>query len=120
MQGKTKYWSIDSNVDSLFITTSVDDLTLAHGGEGILEHTYAKMGAELAAKLYENKVSDYTVFIPEPRPSSMSLVTEHTMIAVPGEVQRLHDRIQELEAALAIERRRNASAFWDARVDYKP
>ena len=120
MRGKAKYWSIGNDVDSLFITTSVSDLTIAHSDGGVIGHTYAKMGAELAVKLYESKVSDYAVFIPEPRPSSTELSTEYTMIAVPGEVQRLHDRIQELETSLSIERRRNASAFWDARVDYKP
>ena len=116
MRGKTKYWSIDYGVDSLFVTTSVDDLTVVHSDGAVLEHTYAKMGAELAAKMYQDKVSDYTVFIPEPRPSTMSFVVEHTMIAVPGEVQRLYDKIQELETALAIERRRNANAFWDTKA----
>jgi len=108
MSGNLRYWSIDPNVESLFATQTISDLSLYANSPDIIRHTQQHLGAELATEMFDLKQTNYCVIVEPPHPRETIFSTDYTVIGIPGEYQRLKDKIEDLERALMIERSRNS------------
>jgi hypothetical protein len=109
VQGKVSYHSIDPGVQSLFVVESHGDLSVMHSDGLVLQSVYAKLAATLGGEMQKAGETNYGVVIMEPRMNPRMYSTEYTMIAIPNELERLRERVKELETALMLERRHNWS-----------
>lgn len=107
MMGDVPYYSIDHTVKSLFAVEKVGVLSSVRGGDPMLAGVYAKLSQNIGAEMFRAGQTDYCVVIPEPRTSPSTYEIEYAMIAIPGEHQRLLEKIRDLENQLMLERRRN-------------